>query len=138
MTLPESLETATGALATATELRVDVTDASASKGSSAPLDLWVDSTAPTIALTSPANLCGSFHQAFATFDTDIAFTTDTPNVTATITNGGTTDTLTLADVRGGHGDASPAVVVRHRPEQRRRRREGPGRQRDGDAARRAT
>ena len=101
VTLPESVETATGALATATELRVDVTDASSTMGSSVPLDLWVDSTAPTIALASPANLCGSFHQAFATFDTDIAFTTDTSNVTATITNAGTTDTLTSPTFAAG-------------------------------------
>jgi hypothetical protein len=101
VTLPESVETATGALATATELRVDVTDASSSTGQSAPLDLWVDSVAPTIALATPANLCGSFHQAFATYDTSLVFTTDTPNVTATITNGSATDTLTSPTFSSG-------------------------------------
>jgi hypothetical protein len=101
VTLPESVETATGALATATELRVDVTDTSSSTGQSAPLDLWVDSVAPTIALATPANLCGSFHQAFATYDTSLIFTTDTPNVTATITNGSATDTLTSPTFSSG-------------------------------------
>jgi hypothetical protein len=93
VTLPESVEAANGSLMTATQLRVDVTDVSASTGSSAPLDLWVDSIAPTLALSSPANFCGSFHQAFATFDTDIAFSTDAPKVTLTIQNGNSTDTL---------------------------------------------
>jgi hypothetical protein len=92
-TVPESLETATGALASATRLRVDLTDQSAAVGQGV-LDLWVDSVPPAIALTSPAGLCGSFHQAFATFDTDLVYTTDTPSVTATIANGGVTDTLT--------------------------------------------
>jgi hypothetical protein len=101
VTLPESVETATGALATATQLRVDVTDVSASTGSSAPLDLWVDSTPPAISLTSPANLCGSFQQAFATFNTDLTYTTDTSNVTATITNNGTTATLSSPTFAAG-------------------------------------
>jgi hypothetical protein len=109
VTLPESVETATGALSTATELRVDVTDISSSKGSSAPLDLWVDSKAPTISLTSPANFCGSFHQAFATYNTDLTFTTDTPGVTATITNNGMTDTLTSPTFAAGMATFSGVV-----------------------------
>jgi hypothetical protein len=93
VTVPESLMNANGSLATATRLVVDVTDVSASTGASPALDLWVDSTPPTVSLTSPVGLCGSFHQAFATYDTDITLTTDTPNNTLTITNGGSTQTL---------------------------------------------
>ena len=101
VTLPESLENATGTLTTATRLRVDVTDVSASTGSSAPLDLWVDSIPPTIAVSSPANLCGSFHQAFATFNTDVQFSTDTPNVLAMIQNGGMTTILSSPTFSAG-------------------------------------
>ena len=100
-TLPQSAEDATtGALATATEIRVDVTDASASMGSGTE-DLWVDSTAPNISIQSPTGICGSFHQAFATYNTDVAYTTDTPNVTMTILNGSTTDTLSSPVFAGG-------------------------------------
>ncbi len=100
-TLPESAENAaTGALTTATEIRVDVTDVSASTGSGTE-DLWVDSTAPVISIQSPTNICGSFHQAFATFNTDIAFTTDTPIVTMTVLSGFGTDTLSTPVFAGG-------------------------------------
>jgi hypothetical protein len=108
VTLPESLENATGGLATATRLRVDVTDVSTSTGNSLPLDLWVDSIAPTISLTSPVGLCGSFHQAFATYDTDLVFATDTPNVTVTIKNGSMTDTLSSPTF--GAGSATFSAV----------------------------
>jgi hypothetical protein len=101
VTLPESVESATGALTTATEIRVDLTDSSSSTGSSMPLDLWVDSVAPTIALSSPANFCGSFEQAVSTFDTDVSYTTDTSKVTMTILNGTTTDTLTSPNFAAG-------------------------------------
>jgi hypothetical protein len=89
VTLPESLMNANGSLATSTRLSVDVTDVSSSTGVSPSLDLWVDTTPPTISLTSPVGLCGSFHQASNTFDTSIVLATDTPNVSLTVTNGGT-------------------------------------------------
>jgi len=101
VTLPESVETATGALSAATELRVDVTDVSSSTGKSSPLDLWVDTTPPAIAISSPANFCGSFQQASATFITDLSYATDTSDVKLTILNGSTTDTLTSPNFAAG-------------------------------------
>ena len=102
VTLPESAEApTTGVLTTATELQVTLTDVSSSTGTSTPLDLWVDSIAPVISIAAPTNICGSFHQAFATYDTDVSFATDTPKVTATITTGSSTDTLTSPTFAAG-------------------------------------
>jgi hypothetical protein len=102
VTLPESVMNAsTGVLNTATQLRVDVTDSSAAVGKSAPLDLWVDSVAPVFALTSPVGLCGSFQQAFATYDTSIVYSSDTPNITLSITNGSSTDTVSMPNYSSG-------------------------------------
>jgi hypothetical protein len=93
VTLPESTEAADGSLVAPTELAVALTDVSTAVGTSAPLDIWVDSVAPIIALNPPANLCGSFHQG-TTFTSDVLLATDSPAVTLTITNGTSTDTLT--------------------------------------------
>jgi hypothetical protein len=102
VTLPESSENATtGALTSATRLRVDLTDVSAAVGSSPTLDVWVDSVAPTISLTSPVSFCGSFHQAFATYDTSLQFATNTPLVTLTITNASSTQTLSSPTFSAG-------------------------------------
>src|SRR5262249_12791982 len=58
VTLPESLEGASGDLATATRLSVTVTDASTELGSSPSVDVWVDSEAPTTVPWYPAPICG--------------------------------------------------------------------------------
>jgi hypothetical protein len=71
VTLPESTEKADTSLLAATELRVDLTDLSGSTNGSAPLDLWVDTGAPTLTQTLPAGLCGSFHQTMTTFVTSV-------------------------------------------------------------------
>jgi hypothetical protein len=102
VTLPESFQDATtGVLTTATQLRVDVTDISSSVGKSTPLNLWVDSVAPVFTLKSPVGLCGSFQQAFATFDTSIVYTSDTPNITLSIVNNSATDTLSSPTYASG-------------------------------------
>lgn len=92
VTLPESTNNASGMLATATELRVDLTDVSTAVGTSGLLDLWVDSVAPVISVMSPAMLCGSFQQAPTVYTTDVKLNTDTPSVDLTVTNGASTDT----------------------------------------------
>ena len=101
VTLPESAEDATtGVLTTATEFQVAVTDVSSSTGT-ATEDLWVDSVAPVISIAGPTGICGSFHQAFATFNADITFTSDTPLVTMTVTGSGSTDTLSSPTFSAG-------------------------------------
>ncbi|MEA2696988.1 MAG: hypothetical protein QOI66_1259, partial [Myxococcales bacterium] len=92
VTLPESTENASGTLTAATELRVDLTDVSTAKGSSAVTDIWVDTVAPVVSLKTPANLCGSFQQTAATFTSDVVLNSDTATVTLTVTNGASTDT----------------------------------------------
>jgi hypothetical protein len=60
-TLPDSTEAADGTLSAATLIEVAVTSGSQPiTGTSAPVDVWVDTVAPAIALASPAGLCGSF------------------------------------------------------------------------------
>jgi hypothetical protein len=101
VTLPESTENASGALTAATELRVDLTDVSTAKGSSAVADIWVDTVAPVVSLKTPANLCGSFQQSAATFMSDVALNSDTATVTLTVTNGASTDTRSNPTVAAG-------------------------------------
>ena len=101
VTLPESAESATGALSTATRLRVDLTDVATATGQSNLVDIWVDSVAPVISLLSPGGLCGSFQQNNATFTSDVAITSDTSNVVLTVTNGASTDTHMNPNVAGG-------------------------------------
>jgi hypothetical protein len=94
VTIPESTENADGTLNTATELIVDVTDAAAATvtGSSDPVDLWVDSTAPTISEMTPTPLCGSTQNAPGTFTTNVALNASTNNVTLAVTNTSTSST----------------------------------------------
>jgi hypothetical protein len=121
--LPESLERADGTLLSPTELRVDLTDISTAIGSSLPLDVWVDSVAPVIGLTSPAGLCGSFHQTpgVSSFDTPVTLSSDTASLSLTVTNGSSTTTLapttfasnvaTFANVSFAQGQSTLAAVA---------------------------
>ena len=94
VTLPESTENVDGTLAAPTELQVSVTSAanSADVGISLPDDVWVDSVAPSLALTSPAGLCGSFTQSTTTVTQDVGYTADDRLVVADVTNNGVTTT----------------------------------------------
>jgi hypothetical protein len=102
VTLAESSENLDGSLSMPTELRVDVTDpqTAAAVGSSPLVDIWVDSQAPTISLSSPANLCGSFQQA-TTFTTDIVLNTDSRSVVLAVTHDSSTDTFSNPSIGGG-------------------------------------
>jgi hypothetical protein len=103
VTLPESTENADGTLAAATELQVSVTSAtnSADTGTSLPDDVWVDSVAPSLALASPAGLCGSFTQSAATVTADVSYTADDKLVVADVTNNGVTTTYDTPAFIGG-------------------------------------
>ncbi len=91
VTLPESNESGTGALVSATELRVFVTaTANALIGSSPAVDVWIDSIPPALTLTTPPSLCGSFTQSAATVTEDVLFTADDALVTVDVTNGAST------------------------------------------------
>jgi hypothetical protein len=113
VTLPESTESAVGALTTATRLSVHFVDAAnaAATNDSTPVDLWVDSTPPTLTLASPVGLCGSFTQAAATATQVVIFSTDVTNVDVEVTNNATTDTYNTPSVVGGMATFS-AVVFR--------------------------
>ncbi|HEY2904079.1 MAG TPA: hypothetical protein VGL59_26055 [Polyangia bacterium] len=101
VTLSESTEDASGALTHATELRVDLTDVTTAKGSSTPVDVWVDTVPPAISLMSPANLCGSLQQAVGPFTTDVALTSDTATVVLSVANGASTSTRSNPTFAGG-------------------------------------
>lgn len=94
VTLPESTEVTTdgatlGNLLKATALTVSVTDAAASAvtGTSDEVDLWVDSSNPTLTEKTPTPLCGSTQNAPGVFTSTLTFNSSTPGVTLAITNG---------------------------------------------------
>ncbi len=103
VTLPESNENATGALVAATELTVSVTSAtnSADTGSSGADDVWVDSVAPSLVLTAPGGLCGSFAQSSSTVREDVSYAADDTLVVADVTNNGVTTTYDTPAYVGG-------------------------------------
>jgi hypothetical protein len=101
-TLPESTESAAGALLAPTELRVDVTDVSTTTGSSLPDDLWVDSVAPVVSLSSPTGLCGSFQSsATSAYVTDVGIASDAPAVVVGVTNASATSTYSTPTYASG-------------------------------------
>jgi hypothetical protein len=87
VTLPESTENADGTLAAATELQVSVSSG-ATSGTSPVDDVWVDTIAPSLALSAPAGLCGSFNQSASTVVQDVAYTADYKLVVLNVTNNG--------------------------------------------------
>src|SRR5262245_790224 len=90
VTLPDSVEDASGGLVTATEIAVRVAEAvnPASVGTSTPVDLWVDPVAPLLTLRTPANLCGSFQQSSTTVTQDVTFNAENASVVLRVTNNG--------------------------------------------------
>lgn len=87
--LPESTETATNALAAATELRVEVKATSTAKGTSPAVQVWVDSVAPTIAEFFPNPTCGKLYQSATDVLQNFSLTSSNSPVSLTITSGGT-------------------------------------------------
>jgi hypothetical protein len=103
VTLPESNENGNGTLSAATEIKVTLTSSAngAAVGTSAPVDLWVDTVPPVLTLTAPAGLCGSFTQSAATVTEDVSYTADDDLVTAVVTNNGSTNTYDTPAFIGG-------------------------------------
>jgi hypothetical protein len=85
VTLPESSEDAQTNLVAPTELRADIVDLSGTKNSSQIVHLWVDSIAPVLLLTAPADLCGSTRQSADVFETAETVTSTAPIVELTLT-----------------------------------------------------
>jgi len=100
-TLPESGEDGSGALGTATELRVDIKDVNNAVGSSPPVDLWVDSSAPTVIEAPGSALCGSTVQSATDVVRDVRLLTTSAGVTLTITpSAGTAQNYTSSSYAG--------------------------------------
>ena len=99
VTLPESQEDTDGSLLTATELRADITTTTTAMNSSTLVDIWVDSSAPNIAPSIPADLCGKVYQSTTDQMTSVRLLSTTPNVSMTVT-GSTTMTCTPTWVSG--------------------------------------
>jgi hypothetical protein len=93
VTLSESIEATDTSLVTATELAVQLTDISATKNSSPPVDLWVDSIAPVLSITAPVEICGSYHQSSDIFISSATLTSTGPIVVFTLTNATSTKTF---------------------------------------------
>lgn len=94
VTLLESVESAATALVTATEVRVGITDLSGLSNTSPALDLWVDSVAPSLVLTDPVDLCGSYHQSATIYLSSEIVAATAPNVSLILTNSASTQTFT--------------------------------------------
>jgi hypothetical protein len=95
-TLPESLESTDGkgTLATATEIRVDVTDSGTNVGSSPKVDLWVDSIPPSISLLDPS--CGKVYNGTTDVTASVKLSSDTLPLTFKVTGSATTGTYPVA------------------------------------------
>jgi hypothetical protein len=93
-TLRESIENGDGTLATPTEVRVDVTNASLGVGSSPLVDVWVDTAAPSLEGSVPSPFCGKLFQSNTPVTVDfVLFPSMTP-VTMTVTHGGAVTSYT--------------------------------------------
>jgi hypothetical protein len=86
VTLPESVEAVDTSLLTPTQLRADLTDLSGAMNSSALVDLWVDSVDPSLVITSPPDICGSFHQSNDIFISSETVTSTAPDVMLELRN----------------------------------------------------
>lgn len=107
-TLPESTETALGALIDPTELSVTVSDLG-TLGTSPAVDVWVDSAAPSIGVLKPNPLCGRTLQSATPLDLELILLTSTVPVTATVTNNGTTLTYTATTSDIGQANLGSAT-----------------------------
>ena len=98
--LPDSAVDAAGELETATRLVVDVQQA-ASLGTSPAVDVWVDSTPPTIAPASPSPLCGASQAEPETWTTDVELTSSTEDVVFAVTSSGARKEYAAESYAGG-------------------------------------
>lgn len=86
-TLPESEQTTLGELINPTELTVTVSD-QGTVGTSPPVDVWVDSVAPSISQYVPNPLCGSLIQSTTAVSKPVTLLTAAVPVLVTVTNNG--------------------------------------------------
>lgn len=103
-TLPDSAVGGDGKLMTATELRAQITAASTAVGTSAPVDLWVDTTVPSLAAFIPSSLCGGLVTSDVDVIQQVRFASNAPDGTLTVTNGGTAVNYPVATATGGFLD----------------------------------
>jgi hypothetical protein len=94
VTVPESNEHADGTLLAATRLEVTLADAgnTALVGTSTPVDVWVDSAAPTLTVNAPSGLCGSFDLSSTAVTQAVSFNAENGGVSVQLTNGSSTTT----------------------------------------------
>jgi hypothetical protein len=94
VTVPESNEHADGTLLAATRLEVTLADAgnTALVGTSTPVDVWVDSAAPTLTVNTPSGLCGSFDLSSTAVTQAVSFNAENGGVSVQLTNGSSTTT----------------------------------------------
>jgi hypothetical protein len=86
--IPESIETATNTLQTATSLQVKVTDVSTAVGTSPTVQLWADCTEPTITEWSPNPLCGQLFQSATDVTKNLQLASTNSPVQLVITSNG--------------------------------------------------
>lgn len=84
-TIPESALNADGSLLSATALEVDVTDTGSAVGKSPQVDLWVASTAPTVADSATTPICNTVIQSTTDVTQSVALAASTSAVTLTVT-----------------------------------------------------
>jgi hypothetical protein len=97
--IPQSSEGPAGQLVAATEITVVVSD-QGTPGTSAPVDLWVDSYPPNISPYDPAPLCGQLVQSASPVTLDVKLYADAVPVAVTVTNGGNTATYAGTTLSG--------------------------------------
>lgn len=98
--LPDSAVDAAGELATATRLVVEV-QRLAMTGTSPAVDVWVDSTPPALATSSPDPLCGASQVDPTTWTTDVELESSTDDVTFAVTSSGVRKEYAAASYEGG-------------------------------------
>jgi len=102
VTIPKSSENADGTLNAASELRVDVTAPSTAKGSSPPVDVWVDADAPVISAQNPNPLCGKLIQSATDYtQTNFTLNSTVVPVALALTNNGNATNYTGSTLNNG-------------------------------------
>jgi len=96
--LPESTESATGALTVATALKVQVTDISRTANDSPIVETWVDSTPPTFGPFSPPDLCSLRVQSDVDKTVKLIFNATASPVVLNVDRPTTDSTLNLSTI----------------------------------------
>jgi len=107
-TLPESDESALGALLNPTELTVTVDD-QGTIGTSPNVDVWVDSVSPSINQYLPSPLCGLLIQSTTAVSRSVTLLTGAVPLLATVTNNGTPANYTAITAPLGQAQLGPVT-----------------------------